>query len=307
MDSANKRNAVVAETTQGTIVSTPPFKNLRDISIGGAPVRNSSRSPERSSTRAATHMVTGLNQYTKSISMPWLRDAGTDLLWEAALWGAFATNTLKQASTVRPFTLEEMYEGGATDFYRRLQGCVVNGVAISWRLGEAGSLTFDIMAMSETTATTALAGATYASPTPDHDPVSTVDITVTTLFGLTTPKLVGLQMSLNNNCSPIYKFGSADPQGIAVGQFDLSGSVDIYFESAAQYTDFITRQTGETFDLVFGSVSGGKDQITLNEVDVYNPSIGDPGPTGQHIATIPFMARYDTSAATAMSLLRNVA
>jgi hypothetical protein len=306
MDSANKQSAIVSEVTQGTTPASPGFKLLRDINISGSPVRNSSRSPERRADRMAANMVTGLNSYAKTINMPWVRDAGTDILWASAFGGTFSTNVLKNGSTPSFFTLEEKYEGGSTDPYRRLAGCQVNSVGISFRLGDAGQLTFGLMAMSESNATSAIASSTYANPTPAYDPVSSVDITVTSMFGLSSPKVTGLSMQITNNLANLYKFGSADPFGLGYGLFDVSGQLELYFQQAADYTGFVTRATGQTFDITIGSQSGSKDQLVMGAVDVFNPDISDPGQSGQHMVTLNFMAKYYANDSAAIKLTRNV-
>lgn len=307
MDSANKQTAVVAETTQGTIVSSPAFKVLRDIRVSGAPQRSDTRSPERRADRMAANMVKGLASYSKRIELPWARDAGTDLLWEAALCGAWTSDVIKNASVRKPFTLEEKYEGGATDPYRRLAGCLVNETSIQFRTGEAGQLSFGLMAMNESTATTALGSATYAAPTPGYDPVTPADIVVNSLFGISSPKLMSFQMSIQNNMRDQYKFGSVEPFGQGLGLFDVSGQVEFYFNSLSDYATFATRQTGVAMSLTIGETGGAKDTLEIMNADAWNPDVGDPGATGDHMVTLRFMARYYASDSAAIKLTRNVA
>lgn len=307
MDSANKQSAVIAEATVGTTPATPAFKLLRDIRVSGSPQRNSQRSPERRADRQAANMVTGLNSFPKSIEMPWVRDAGTDVLWESAFGAAFGTDVLKIGSTQKTFTLEEKYEGGATDPYRRLTGAQVDSVSINFVTGQPGQLTFGIRAMAESTATTAIASSTYTAPSPGNDPSSSIDVAVTTLFGLSTPKVAGLRMNIANNLREQYAFGSANPFGIGFGLFDVTGQVDLYFSALTDYSTFATRQTGQTFDITIGSVTSFKDRLVMGAVDVWNPDVSDPGATGDHIVTLNFMARYYASDTAAIKLTRNVA
>ena len=307
MDSANKQSAVIAEATVGTTPATPAFLLLRDIRVSGAPNRSSTRSPERRSDRQAAFMVTGLNSFPKTIELPWVRDAASDVLWQSALCGTWATNVLKVGSTQNTFTLEEKYEGGATDPYRRLAGAQVDSVAINFSLGQPGTMSFGCRALAETVATTAIASSTYTAPSPGYDPVSPADITVNSLFGLTTPKVQSLSMTITNNLRDQYKFGSPNPFGVGLGLFDVTGQVKVYLSVAADYSTFLTRQTGLTFDLTIGSQTNFKDQLVMGAVDVWNPDIDDPGATGDHLVTLNFMARYFASDAAAIKLTRNVA
>ena len=307
MDSANKQTAIIAEVTQGTTPATPAFKLLRDIRVSGAPQRSDQRSPERRSDRMAANMTKGLATFPKTIELPWTRDAGTDVLWESALCGAWSTDVLKNASTLKPFTLEEKYQGGGTDPYRRLAGCIVDTVDISFRNGEPGTMNFGIRAMAETTSTTAIASSTYAAPTPGYDPSTPADIVVNGLFGISSPKVVGMSMRITNNLRDQHQWGSVSPFGLGLGLFDISGTVELYFSALADYSTFVTRQSGLTLDLTIGSTTSYKDQIVLGTCDVWNPDVGDPGASGDHLVTLNYMARYDASDTSAIVLTRNVA
>ena len=105
MDSATKQTAIIAEATQGTTPATPAFKILRDIRVSGAPQRNDQRSPERRSDRMAYAMTKGLAAFPKTIELPWVRDAASDILWESAFCGTWTTDILKNGATLKPFTV----------------------------------------------------------------------------------------------------------------------------------------------------------------------------------------------------------
>jgi hypothetical protein len=305
MDSANKQTAVIAEVTQGTTPATPAFKLLRDIRVSGSPDRPATRSPERRSDRMAANMTSGLFTFPKSIELPWTRDAGTDLLWESVMCNAWSTNVLKNASTTKAFTLEEKYEGGTTDPYRRLAGCMADTATISFRTGQPGTITFGLQAMAETTATATIASATYAAPTPGLDPSTPADIVVTDCFSVASAKLVSLDMTITNNLRPQHSFGSNSPFGIGMGLFDVTGRVQIYFSQSTDYSTFMTRQTGLDLSLLIGNTAAQKDALLLPYCDVWNPDVDDPGATGDHLVTLNFMARYDSSTAAAIQITRN--
>lgn len=308
MDSANKQTAVVAEVTQGTIPTSPAFKLLRDSSVSGSPQRGAQRSPERRPDRMAANMVSGLASFPKTINMPFARDAGLDILLESLFCGTWATNVLKNASTKKPFSLEERYEGGATDPYRRYAGCLCDSLRMSMPLaggGDAATLAFTIKAMAETTATAALGSATYAAPTPGYDPVSSIDITVNTLFGITTPKVMSLDLTILNAMRDNYAFGSASPFGIGLGAFEVTGQVQLYFSQLTDYSTFIPRQTGQVLSLRLGSVEDFMDLIELNNVDVWNPDVTDTGSNADNMVTLQFMARYAAADTAAIKWTRN--
>ena len=307
MDSANKQTAIIAEVTQGTTPATPAFLLTRDIRVSGSPSRPATRSPERRADRMAANMTTGLSSFPKTIELPYVRDAATDVLWESTLMGTWTANVLKNASTAKFFTIEEKYEGGATDPYRRLAGCMVDSCSIGFRNGEPGTLSFGIRALAETSATAAIASATYAAPTPGYDPSTPADIVVNNLFGMTTPKVMNFSMTITNSLREQYAWGSNAPYGIGLGLFDVSGTVDVYFSVAADYSTFMTRQTAQTLSLTIGSTTLFKDTIALGNCDVFNPDVSDPGATGDHMVTLHFMARYYATDTAAIKITRLVA
>lgn len=307
MDSANKQTAIIAEATMGTTPATPAFLLTRDIRVSGSPQRSASRSPERRSDRMAANMTSGLFTFPKVIETPWVRDAATDVLWESVLCGAWATNVLKNASTKKPFTLEEKYEGGATDPYRRLTGCLVDSLSIGFRNGEPGTMSWGIRALAEAAATSAIASSTYTAPSPGYDPSTPADIVVGDLFGVSSPKVMSLNMTISNNMRDQHSWGSNAPFGIGLGLFDVSGQVSFYFGASADYSAFMTRQSGLDLSLTIGATTNYKDTLLLPYCDVWNPDVDDPGATGDHMVTLNFMARYDSSDAAAIKLTRLVA
>ena len=307
MDSANKQTAIIAEITQGTTPATPAFKVLRDIRVSGSPNRPAARSPERRGDRMAANMTSGLYTFPKTIELPWVRDEGFDVLWESALCGAWATNVLKNGSTKKPFTLEEKYEGGATDPYRRLAGCLVDSTSISFRAGQPGTISFGIQALAETAATAAIASSTYAAPTPGYDPSTPADIVVNDCFSVSGAKVVNLDLTITNNMRPQHAWGSNSPFGIGLGLFDVTGRVQIYFSASSDYSTFMNRQSGLDLSLTIGTTTNFKDTLLLPYCDVWNPDVDDPGATGDHMVSLNFMARYDASDTAAIKLTRLVA
>lgn len=307
MDSANKQTAIVAEVTQGTTPSSPAFKLLRDIRVAGSASRGATRSPERRADRTAASHFKNLATYARVIEQPWVRDEGSDILIESALSAAWSTNTAKNGSTKKFFTLEEKFEGGATDPYRRTLGCQVDALSISLRNGEPGSMSFGLQALNETVATTAIASSTYAAPTPGYAPVTPADITVTDLFSVTSPKVMGLTLNIGQNLRPQHSWGSVNPFGIGLGLLQIEGQVQFYFGAAADYSTFLTPQAGLALDLTIGSQANYKDRIYLPNCVVMNPDVDDPGATGDHMVTLAFFAMYHAGTSGAIQWDRNVA
>lgn len=308
MDGANKQTAVVAEVTQGTIPSTPGFKLLRDIRLNGSATRNAARSPERRADRMAYNMVNGINAFQFGVELPFMRDAGTDILLESALANAWSTNTLKNASTKKTFAVEEKFEGGATDPYRRWTGCIVDSLSLGFQAnGSPATMNFGCVCLGDVADTAAISGATYASPSPGYDPVAGHELTISDLFSISSPKIMSLSLNIRNNIRPQYCLGSASPWGTGLGFFEVDGQVSLYFSQSSDWSTFRTRQSGLVLDVTIGTTSNYKDRIQLNAVDVWNPGISDDGNSSDHMVTLNFMAKYYASDTAAIVWTRNVA
>lgn len=307
MDGALRRDAIVSEVTLGTTPANPGFKVLRTISVDGDPERPAQRSPERVYHGQAANMTDGNTRFRKTFRLPYVRDAGTDILWASLLFGSFATDVLKNAQTANGFTYELKHEGGATDPYRRYPGMQCDSCQISFRNdGQPGSLTFSASARNETIATTAISGATYADPAPGYDPSTAADIVIGDLFSLPSPTLTSFDMEITNQLRERYGFGSRNPGSHGRGQFNVAGNVGFYFGATADYSTFITRQSGLALDLTIGAVTLYKDQWEIAKADVWEPKVPDQA-QGDDIVMINFMARYDSGEAASIKLTRLVA
>ena len=83
--------------------------------------------------------------------------------------------------------------------------------------------------------------------------------------------------------------------------------MSFYFNASADYSTFMTRQSGLDLSLTIGSTTNYKDTLLLPYCDVWNPDVDDPGATGDHMVTLNFMARYDATDTAAIKLTRLVA
>ncbi len=309
MDSANKQTAVVAEASHGVMPNTPALKVLRDTRVSGQSQLGDARSPERRSDRMEHNSVRGINAFNRVIELPWMRDDGLDFLWRSLFCADWATNVLENGSTMYPFSLEEKYEGGATDPYIRHYGGVVDSVSISGRIdGSPLLLSFACVFLNRDSGTAAKGGATYADPNPGYDPVSGVDVLANDVFSVSGAKLMAFNINIKNNLRQQYAMGSAVPWGTGLGIFEVDGSVQLYFRSLADWSTFASSpQDGLALDLTIGSQANNKDRLVIPAARVYNPDIEDPGQSGDHMVTLPFRGRFDSGTGSAISLTRNVA
>lgn len=306
MDASNKKVSVIAEVTQGTTPATPGFLVLRDTMTTGGLAAPWTESPERRSDRMLGTTVKGLHALTKKISMPLAVDAAVEVLLSSFMCNSWATNVLKNASTIQSITLEEIQEaGGVTPGpWVQSKGCVVDQMGLTLTTGKEGELVFDLLGMTETTGSSSIAGSTYAAPSV-YEPITPIDIVVNSFFSLT-PKMTSLSFTAKNNLRPGYNWGSPNIYRTGLGAFRVDVQAVFYFDALAQYTAISAGALG-TLDITMGADANHKYQLVLPNAKISNPVISDGGNSTDVSLSCTLSALYDSGSGAAMTITRLVA
>ena len=305
MNSSEKQIGIIAEVTRGTTPATPTFLLLRDTGVDMAPDRPWNRSPERSANRRVLSTYRGLNNNTGRISMPFVYDSALQELMSSLMQADWSTDVLKDGSTLQPFTVEEKFENGATDIYKRTTGAICVGGGLSVPADGPAMWRFDTMALAEATATTAIASSAYTAASTD-DVFTAADATLTTFWGLTVPKIVSLELNISQSARPQYQWGSRDPWGTGLGQVSFSGRIECYFSALTEYSTFVD---GELGDLVFTLGHTTNEKVTFSMLNCrgFAPGLPDAVNNGDQMLTINFEAQHDSGDASALKITRAVA
>jgi hypothetical protein len=304
MDGSLKQVSIVAETVQGTINASPAWKVLRDASAEGLNDKPFGESPERRADRRLSSTHKGLDQLGMRITMPFAYDDGLELLLQSLLNSAWSADVIKDASTLVPLTVEERYEGGATDPYVWSAGMVVDAMELQLSNGQPGSISFDLIGMTETTGTAAKSMATYAAPS-QNEIITPADVTVGTFFGLT-PKFMQGTLRVANNVRRQYAWGSPAAFGTGLGRFRSGNDFGFYWESLAQYTTLLPGTTG-ALSMTAGILTTKKYTFEIPNGKISRPRRSDPGNDGDVMLSCHVDAMYDNSAACAFKITRAVA
>jgi hypothetical protein len=233
------RVAAIAESVFGTTPTTPAFQTLRTTSGGLRTQKSTGTSNERQADRNVRDEFE-LGQDVNG-SYDFELTYGTfDTILEAALFGTWTDDVLVNGVTPKSLTIEETYELGATDSFRRFTGCMINtmSLAIGSRAAVTGS--FSVMGKQETLATAIVTGATYADPS--ETPVSTASANVASLVvGDLSPQPVvrSLQLQISNNLRTRPAVGTKFSAEFGAGRFDVTGTIEAYFQSNALYAEVL--------------------------------------------------------------------
>lgn len=299
------RVAAVAETVFGTTPATPAFATLRTTNGGLRTQKTTGTSNERQADRNVRDEFELGQDVVGSYDFE-LTYGTFDALLAGLLCGAWTTDVLKNGITPQFFTIEETYELGATDTFRRFTGCQVNtmSLAIGARAAVTGS--FGIMGKAEALATAIVAGATYADPS--ETPVSTASANVASLVvggAAGAIKVRSLNLEITNNLRIRPEVGSKFSNEFGMGRFDVSGTMECYFQSNALYQACLDHGLGD-LSFIIGNATGEKYQFDIDKLRFGDGNVTAGGNDDDIMVSIPIRGLLGADDCTLM-ITREVA
>ena len=294
--------AYVEEVTPGVTPATPAFQVLR---FTGESL-NANITNVKSNEIRADRNVPDLIQVSASsggaINVEISYGSFDDLL-ESALYSAWSTDTLINGVTQKTFTIEKLFETGATDQYHRFTRCVVDNMSLS--IGAQGIITatFTFIAGEFSTATTAITGATYTAVNTNDVMNASTDFSGLALNGVTSPRLQTLNLSISNSLREQPEAGSLYSTGIGAGQFEVTGDGVIYFDDAELYDLFVA---GTESDLAFkiGGASSKNYVFTMQKLKFATASVNAGSNDEDLVVNFTFQALYNASDAGTLKIER---
>lgn len=230
--------AYIPEVTFKTTPATPTGKILRFTGFSLAADRNYLENPELRTDRQRTAGRGGVMVGKGEVSGVFSYGTYDDLL-EAALGGTWTTNVLKIGSTRKSFTFERLHKVNTLSFPFR--GVVVNNFELSGKADQNVEAKFGLIAAvcgSEGAAT--IWTSTTAAGT--GTVLTTWDGSVKK-GGVSIGTVVGWTLKGDNGYQEARVCGSADLYDLAQGTCRITGSMELFFDSYALYTDFRAENT----------------------------------------------------------------
>jgi hypothetical protein len=304
--SAGARIAFVAESTFGTIPTSPTFQVARVTGGGLRTTKTTGKSNELQADRnVRDEFLLGLDA---SGSYPFELTYGSlDAIMEAALFGAWSANVLKNGVTRRSFTIEETLELGATDSYHRFSGAMINTLSLDITAKQAVTGAIGVMAKQESLGTGILAGSVYTAAnirTPMTAAASVGALSVASLSPA--PKIRRITFEANNNLRARPVIGSPYSEEFGEGDCDVTGSIEAYFDSQALYSAVLAHGGGALV-MTIGHVSGEKYTVNFPNI-VFLDGVKQIGGNNDDVmVNVPFRAKYDSVSGASMSITRAVA
>lgn len=298
------RVGYVAESAFGTTPATPVFKVARVTSGGMRTNKTTGVSDERRADRNVSDVfLLGLGaggSFEAELSY-----ASFDDWFEATLCGTWSTNVLKNGVTRRSFTFEETRELGATDSFSRFPGSTFNGFSLSLAASGKADLSFDLLAKQEVLDDAIVTGATYTAANTKAIMTAPRSVSALTVAGETL-KVMSLSVEVTNNLRERMEVGSLYSNEFGVGRCEVTGTVEIYFESNDAYQDVLDHASG-ALTFTIGDVTTEKYTFLLPKIIFGDGEITAGGNDDDVMVSIPFQAVFDTSEACSIEITRAVA
>lgn len=286
----------IAEVTFGTTPATPTGKLLRFTSATLAAERDYLENPELRTDRQRAAgrggVMTGRGEVSGVLSF-----ATYDDLIEACLGGTWSTNVLKVGTARKSFTFQRAHL--VNGLYYPFTGTVVNSMSLSGRANENVEITFGLVAAkvgNEATAT--IWSITTAANTND---AATTWEAVVKKGGSALGNVVGFSMTAENAYNEASVCGSKGLYDLQPGTIRVTGSLELYFDSNALYTDF---RAENTVALQFVIGPGATKTYTLDLTAARITNVGAPS-TGDGFVTVTVeFESFTHSADTALKITR---
>jgi hypothetical protein len=225
--------AYIAEVTFNVTPATPTGKIIRNVGCTLAGDRNYLSSNELRTDRQQAAGRGGVIVGTGDLSGELSYGTFDDFL-ETALGGTWTTNVLKVGTTRKSFTFERLHKVNTYSF--AFKGVVVDNFEISGKADDKVMVKFGLIAATcaDPTGATIWTGTTAANT----NAIATTWDGSIKKGGVTIGTVTAFSLKGVNNFQQAKVVGNKNLYDLAMGTLKVSGSLDLYFDSYALYTDF---------------------------------------------------------------------
>jgi hypothetical protein len=301
---SSRRIAYIKEATYGVTPATPAFDTFR--ATGGGPRTN--KATDTSKEIQSDRNVRDEFLLGKDVAGAYdfeLTYGTLDKLLEGLMFGAWASDVIKNGVTPASYTFEEFLELGATDSFSRFTGIMVNSMSLTINSRAAITGSLSLMGQKELLATTIITGATYLDPT--DTPVSTASANVAALtVGALAPKVKSLSLEINNNLRTRPVVGSEYSDSFGYGRCEVSGTMECYFETNALYQAVLDHGSA-ALSFVVGVDTAEKYQFDLGKIILGNGERRPGGNDDDVMVSIPYRAVLNDADDCTIKITRAVA
>lgn len=302
---ANVREAWVLETVAGTTPTSPAFQEINFTSEAiGLTVDTIVDETIRKDGQLSD--VTSGNRQVGGNMPASLRYGEFDVFLEAALGGTWdvgvptaGTDQLKSGTEVRSYTIERFHEDVVA--YFRNTGIQFSGFTLNRDANAITTIDFTVVGLNQTTATSELAGATYAGVS-TVEPMNAFNGSFD-INGQTDACVTTMSLSLDRANEAQFCIGSDISTEQVVTTSDVTGSLSITFEDLTAYTLF-NAQTYFALEIVLEDAAGNEIKFILPRIKYTSADIPVSG-KGVITQSYEITATHDVTTGTNLIIERN--
>lgn len=301
MNPSDTTFSIIKETVSGTTPATPAFTSFPYIP-GDAPeftaelVTSNVLEASRASAgaRKAGFMVGG------GLKTHFRRGGHVEGLLESALSGTWTANVLKGGTTDSSYTIERKMLEGGTPYYHRFTGVQVKDMTLTCEASGNAEISFGLIGMDRSTATTIVTGATYPTLA-DATRLMGLDVSSFTVAGLTAT-FRSLELTVSHNREAQDQFGQAAARGIGTSGFrEVRLKATFYRTDLSADTLLAKSDAPVAVSFTIGSGANGF-TVSLPSCNYNVPRDADDG--SKALIELEFVAKIDTTLGSDISITR---
>jgi hypothetical protein len=207
---------------------------------------------------------------------------------------------VKNGSTLDSMTFQREYTDLGTEV-AFLTGCVINGMSIDASGTDTVKANFDVLGLTETSASSEEALLYTAGTNPAMTATDGVQFVRENTADITT---TSFQFQASNNLRKKYLLGTLGPSDFNEGDFEVTGSMQMYFETATAYDKFLNQTVTSLSIGISGeeSTPGGTYIFDFPKVKFTDAQRVAGGRNQDIIADISWQALYDTTEECTMKI-----
>ena len=220
----------------------------------------------------------------------------------------WATDVLTNGTKKKSLTFEKRFTVGASSYeFFRYRGMIPNTMSLSLTAREIITGSFGFLGKGGTVASSAIADATYDSASSSNVMSASAQFGSLGLGTLDPqPSLLSLELEITNNLREQPKLGSLDNAGVGLGRFEVTGSLEAYFENADVYNLFLNNSEF-ALSFVLGSETGSKYQFDLGSVKLTDANVVAGGNNQDVMSSVNFQGLYNAGDGGSLVITRGVA
>lgn len=282
---------VLPETTWGT---TPAAGNFEELRYTGESlvfnVETASSSQIRSDRNVSDVVRT---QASTSGDVQFELSYGSfDSLLEGLMMGSWATDVLKNGTTLKSFSIEKYFEG--LNKYHTFKGLRVSSMSLDLGAGDMVTGSFSFLGKGIATGTSSASTGTPTAANSNSIFNAVDNVTVLKEGGSTySDKVMSLSLTVENNLRANQSVGSLEATRIGFGQFNVSGSMSVYFQNQGVFDKFVNgTDSSIEFTLSDGTNSYN---VLIPKVEYTAANVTAGGANSDVMAEVEFTAKYDAT------------